>query len=205
MPIERFIARPIIIVSSVPEAPTSAPLTISTFEPSSKPVAAAARPVNAFSSEITTGMSAPPIGSTKSTPNTSEPSTISTSSHCFSAPATIAIPAATIAANSARFTTCWPGYVIGRPWISSCSFANATIEPANEIEPISTASTIASETSPCSRPGSPAMLWNSASADERRRAAADAVEQRHHLRHRGHLHAARADRSERPRRSRRRR
>ena len=32
-PIERFIARPISIVSSVPEAPTSAPLTISTFEP----------------------------------------------------------------------------------------------------------------------------------------------------------------------------
>ncbi len=41
--------------------------------------------------------------------------------------------------------------------------------------------------------------------DERRRAAADAVEQRHHLRHRGHLHAARADRPERPRRSPRRR
>ena len=34
--------------------------------------------------------------------------------------------------------------MIGRPWISSCSFANATIEPANEIEPISAESTIAS-------------------------------------------------------------
>src|SRR5438105_7955394 len=32
--------------------------------------------------------------------------------------------------------------------------------------------------------------------DERRRAAADAVEQRHHLRHRGHLHPARRDGSE---------
>ena len=68
---ERFIARPIISVSSVPEAPTSAPLTIRTLLCSTKPVAAAARPVNAFSSEITTGMSAPPIGSTKRTPKTS--------------------------------------------------------------------------------------------------------------------------------------
>ena len=66
--IERFIARPIIIVSSVPEAPTSMPLTIRTLFSSSKPVAAAASPVNAFSSEITTGMSAPPIGSTNRTP-----------------------------------------------------------------------------------------------------------------------------------------
>ena len=32
--------------------------------------------------------------------------------------------------------------------------------------------------------------------DQRRRAAADAVEQRHHLRHRGHLHAARRHRAE---------
>jgi len=65
---ERFIARAIISVSSVPEAPTSIPLTISTFECRTKPVAAAARPVNAFSIEITTGMSAPPIGSTNTMP-----------------------------------------------------------------------------------------------------------------------------------------
>ena len=84
LPIERFIARPISIVSSVPEAPTSAPLTISTFESSSNPVGAAARPVNAFSSEITTGMSAPPIGSTNSTPKTSAPRISATSTHCSS-------------------------------------------------------------------------------------------------------------------------
>ena len=44
---------------------------ISALLSSTKPVAAAARPVNAFSSEITTGMSAPPIGSTTATPKTS--------------------------------------------------------------------------------------------------------------------------------------
>ena len=39
--------------------------------------------------------------------------------------------------KSAPLTNCWPAYVIGRPPISSCSLANAIIEPANEIEPIS--------------------------------------------------------------------
>ena len=53
--------------------------------------------------------------------------------------------------------------MIGRPEISSWSFANATIEPANDTEPISAESTIATETSPCRCPGSGARLWNSAS------------------------------------------
>src|ERR1700761_5265104 len=73
----RFIALPISTVSSVPDAPTSAPLMISTLLPSTKPVDAAAKPVNELSSEITTGMSAPPIGSTNSTPSSSaQPSAI---------------------------------------------------------------------------------------------------------------------------------
>ena len=93
--IERFIARPIISVSKVPDAPTSMPLTISTLFSSSKPVAAAARPVKAFSSEITTGMSAPPIGRTKRTPKSDAPATSAHSSHSCSTPATSAMPAAT--------------------------------------------------------------------------------------------------------------
>jgi hypothetical protein len=58
----------IICVSRVPEAPTSVPAMIRALLERTKPVAAAARPVNEFSSEITTGMSAPPIGSTAATP-----------------------------------------------------------------------------------------------------------------------------------------
>ena len=104
--IERFIARPIRIVSMVPDAPTSIPLTIRTLFSSSNPVAAAASPVNAFSSEITTGMSAPPMGSTKSTPKSRDPRTSAQISHCCSAPAAIAIPAATTAANSSALVTC---------------------------------------------------------------------------------------------------
>ena len=109
--IERFIARPISSVSSVPDAPTSAPLTIRTLLCSTKPVAAAARPVKAFSSEITTGMSAPPIGSTNRTPNSERGDDQQpTSSHCVSAPATIATPSATSAdAITSALTTFWPG------------------------------------------------------------------------------------------------
>ena len=55
-------------VSSVPDAPTSAPEIIKTLLPSAKPVNAAAKPVNELRSEMMTGMSAPPIGNTKSTP-----------------------------------------------------------------------------------------------------------------------------------------
>ncbi len=79
--IERFIARLIIMVRNVPEAPTSIPLTMRTLLSSSKPVAATARPVNAFSSEITTGMSAPPIGSTNRTPKRSDAPISATSAH----------------------------------------------------------------------------------------------------------------------------
>ena len=46
------------------------PATISATLSSAKPAAAAERPVNALSSEITTGMSAPPIGSTTRLPST---------------------------------------------------------------------------------------------------------------------------------------
>ncbi len=66
---ERFIARLIARVRMVPDAPTSAPLTMSTSLLSTNPVLAAASPVNELSSEMITGMSAPPIGTTNSTPS----------------------------------------------------------------------------------------------------------------------------------------
>ena len=63
-PIAALISR----VSSMPEAPTRVPATMSRFESSVKPDAATARPVKELSSEISTGTSAPPIGRTKATP-----------------------------------------------------------------------------------------------------------------------------------------
>ena len=70
LPSERPMASLINLVSSVPDAPTRVPATISAKFPRTNPLAATARPVNAFSMEMTTGMSAPPMGSTKATPRT---------------------------------------------------------------------------------------------------------------------------------------
>ena len=92
--IERFIATAIRFVRIEPEAPTIMPATISAGLFSAKPVAAADRPVKAFSSEITTGMSAPPIGSTTRLPSTAAASSIRMKSSCECEPATIATPSA---------------------------------------------------------------------------------------------------------------
>src|SRR5690606_15120255 len=69
---ERFIARHIKIVNSVPAAPTKIPPVSITGLSYKKPPQAAATPVKEFSSEITTGMSAPPMGKTKNTPYNNE-------------------------------------------------------------------------------------------------------------------------------------
>ena len=61
---ERFIASAMSLVRIAPEAPTRAPEMISTGLPSTNPAIAAAVPVNEFRRLMTTGMSAPPIGST---------------------------------------------------------------------------------------------------------------------------------------------
>jgi hypothetical protein len=65
---------------------------------------------------------------------------------CFCGPKTITKPSVTSAASRAMLPGCWPGYVIGRPPISSRSFANAIRLPANETLPISAESTIETDT-----------------------------------------------------------
>ena len=62
--IDRFMALAMSRVRIAPEAPTRAPATISMTLPTTKPAIETAVPVKALSSEMTTGMSAPPIGST---------------------------------------------------------------------------------------------------------------------------------------------
>ena len=59
---ERFIASAMSLVRIAPDAPTRAPAMIRTGLSMTKPAIATAVPVNEFSSEMTTGMSAPPIG-----------------------------------------------------------------------------------------------------------------------------------------------
>src|SRR5512141_1014612 len=65
---DRFIAFDMTIERMKPEAPSSAPAMMSTSLPMANPVAEEASPAYELRSEITTGMSAPPMGSTIETP-----------------------------------------------------------------------------------------------------------------------------------------
>ena len=67
---DRFIALLITIDRMNPDAPSRAPAMMRTLLPMAKPIAEAARPAYEFSSAMTTGMSAVPMGSTSMTPNT---------------------------------------------------------------------------------------------------------------------------------------
>ena len=121
----------------MPEAPTSVPATISRSLSSTKPDAATASPVKEFSSEISTGTSAPPMGSTKMTPSTSDsPRMIQTNAMFPVTSARMIITA--MATPTSALMTCWPGYVIGRPVISSWSLTKATALPEKDTDPMST-------------------------------------------------------------------
>ena len=117
----RFIALPMRMVSIVPLAPTSVPAMISRLDRSSNPVIATASPVNELRSEMTTGMSAPPIGSTNSTPSASASATMTPYAHVGSTPSVTMTQAASPAMASAisPLTICCPRYVTGRPLMSS--------------------------------------------------------------------------------------
>ena len=69
---DRFIALHIKIVSNVPAAPTKIPPVSITLLSYKNPPQAAATPVKELSKEITTGISAPPIGKTNNTPYKSD-------------------------------------------------------------------------------------------------------------------------------------
>ena len=90
---ERFIALAIRFVRIDPDAPTIIPATIIAVLFSAIPMAAADSPVNAFNKEITTGMSAPPIGSTTMFPSSAAANRIPTMNsawECIPAASTIA-------------------------------------------------------------------------------------------------------------------
>ena len=68
---DRFMASAISLVRIAPEAPTRAPAMMRTGLSRTKPAIATAVPVNEFRRLMTTGMSAPPIGSVIVTPKMS--------------------------------------------------------------------------------------------------------------------------------------
>jgi hypothetical protein len=106
------------------------------------PDAAADRPVNAFSSEITTGMSAPPMGSTIRFPSRAAKTRIPRNTSWDRLPAATSTAQVTAPISSARLMKACPGSMIGRPGSSSCSLPNAMLEPQKETDP-----TIAENTS----------------------------------------------------------
>ena len=103
-----------------PLAPSSAPATIKMLLPIAKPVALAASPAYEFKRETTTGMSAPPIGSTKVTPIT-RASTVMTANMIkpespLAPPdweTTSAMYKPTALKKTAALISFWPGKVIG--------------------------------------------------------------------------------------------
>ena len=98
--------------------------------------------MNAFKSEITIGTSAPPTGSTKSTPKSSERSANS-SSRKFP-PCPITNPALTkIPINVPAITKRPPGNITGLVVINSCNFKKVTTDPLKDIQPTITVNTVA--------------------------------------------------------------
>ena len=130
-------ASAICCVRIVPDAPTIMPATISAMLSSAMPAAAAVRPVKALSVEMTTGMSAPPIGSTNVLPRIAALTSSSDEQHLV-VRAGEHRDAATRprSPSSATLRIAPPGIFIGLPLISSWSLANAMFEPQNEIEPM---------------------------------------------------------------------
>ena len=134
---ERFIASAISLVRIAPEAPTRAPAMMSTGLSITKPAIATAVPVNEFSSEITTGMSAPPIGSVIVTPKIRAAARITPISGRFGVPLTNrTIAETTVTAARASVTSWPPGIWIGLPGIRPWSLPDAMIEPVNVIDPM---------------------------------------------------------------------
>jgi hypothetical protein len=108
-----------------------------------KPAIATAVPVNELRRLMTTGMSAPPMGSVIVTPKISAAARMTNISGRLAVPVTNRMSAATrvIAANPA-VTMRPPGIMIGLPGISPWSLPDATSDPVNVIDPMMMSSTM---------------------------------------------------------------
>lgn len=141
---DRFIATAMRLVRMEPDAPTIMPATIIAVLLSAKPAAAADKPVKAFSREMTTGMSAPPMGNTTNRPMIpASTSTTTMSQSGLPVPACRPMYAAVAIAPSSRTTLDVWKTLAERTrafstffGIDSCSLRYATSEPQNDTEPM---------------------------------------------------------------------
>ena len=98
-------------------------------------VRAAAHPEEEFNMEITTGMSAPPMGMITKTPSTRARAMNVQKYVTWGSRTNITI-SATVATAKTRFSRCWPGKVTGLPDTNPWSLVNATTEPLKVIAPM---------------------------------------------------------------------
>ncbi len=90
-----------------PDAPSSAPAVMSSLFSMTKPIATADRPAYEFNSEMTVGMSAPPIGSTSRTPNNNDNTITIGNSHDISGRNIRVIAMTRATASRLRLMTFW--------------------------------------------------------------------------------------------------
>src|SRR6516162_862360 len=109
--------------------------------PSVKPMPAAAQPEYELSMEITTGMSAPPIGMMMSTPKAKAASARSQKPAWLPARTSQMINK-TIASASAMLMAWRAGRMIGAPLMRPDNLRNAITEPVNVMAPIASPSDI---------------------------------------------------------------
>ena len=138
LPSERFMAFAMSCVSSVPAEPTTVPAMIIAALSSTKPSKPTARPVRALYKEITTGMSAPPMGSVIATPRISantKSSDTTGSPDSAPTPLTTMKPKPTVISNIAKLTNFWPEKRTDLV-IKPCNLANAIRLPLKETAPM---------------------------------------------------------------------
>ncbi|KOV56895.1 hypothetical protein ADL01_41035 [Streptomyces sp. NRRL WC-3618] len=163
LPTDRFMAWAICSVRMVPAAPTRAPAMIMAWLSIAKPAMATARPVRALSSDTMTGASAPPIGSTMSTPKVSAASSTISSSTMLCVCRRVRTPAPRATATTATLAARDPGHRMGLPGTMPCNVPAAISEPENVTDPISTSSTSGTEVVG-SRAGPPGCRTDAANA-----------------------------------------
>src|SRR5882672_845068 len=127
---------------------------ISAELPSVKPMPAAAQPEYELSIEITTGMSAPPIGMMMRTPNAKEASASSQNAAWLSVLANQTI-SATMVANSAMLMRWRAGRMMGAPLMRADSLRNAITEPVKVMAPMAAPSDISIRVAPWMAPTRP--------------------------------------------------
>mmetsp|Transcript_23588 Transcript_23588/g.58468 ORF Transcript_23588/g.58468 Transcript_23588/m.58468 type:complete len:392 (-) Transcript_23588:343-1518(-) len=146
---DRFIATHMICERIQPDAPISAPTTVRSWLPSTKPSAASAQPEEELSTVITTGVSAPPMARVacvpRNAPSTATPARAVTASP--DAPAAAArkkaAPVATDPATAAPFTTPLNGSDTSLEGTRPFSLAKATTEPVKVTAPMKTPNQVA--------------------------------------------------------------